>query len=76
MNLTLGHAIDRKNNNFNVIRLLAAILVIFGHSFYLFPTGGYNEPLVGLLKGNYTGILAVYIFFFLSGIFIVSSFVN
>lgn len=74
--MTLEQAIDRKNNNFNLIRLLAAILVIFGHSFYLFPTNGYKEPTSTLFKGDYTGSLAVYIFFFLSGIFIVSSFVN
>src|ERR1700754_722361 len=76
MTLTLEQAIDRENNNFNLIRLLASLLVIFGHSFYLFPTNGYHEPISGLFKGDYTGSIAVYIFFFLSGIFIVASFVN
>ncbi len=76
MPLTLAQAIDRKNNNFDMIRLVAALMVIFGHSFFIFPTDGYKEPLLGLLKKDYTGSLAVYIFFFLSGIFITASFVN
>ena len=76
MTLTLEQALSRKNNNFDLIRLLAAIAVIFGHSFYLFPSNGYTEPVKKILLIEYSGSLAVYIFFFLSGIFISSSFNN
>ncbi|MHB8208851.1 acyltransferase family protein [Mucilaginibacter sp.] len=74
MSINLEKAIQRENNNFDLIRLIAALAVIFGHSFNLFPTNGYQEPISILLKNDYSGSLAVYVFFFLSGIFITSSF--
>ena len=76
MKITLAQAIKRENNNFDLIRLIAAIAVIFGHSFVLFPANGYADPLKLLLVNDYSGTLAVYIFFFLSGIFITSSFIS
>ncbi|HWK05314.1 MAG TPA: acyltransferase [Puia sp.] len=76
MSFTLENAIERKNNNFDFIRLVASLAVIFGHSFYIFLTNGYSEPFKQILVDNYSGSIAVYIFFFLSGIFISSSFVN
>ena len=74
MSINLEQAIRRENNNFDLVRLIAALAVIFGHSFYLFPTNGYKEPISIILKNDYSGSLAVYVFFFLSGIFITSSF--
>lgn len=76
MSFTLGDAIKRKNNNFDVIRLVASLAVIFGHSFDVFLTDGHQEPLKRVLVNDYSGSIAVYVFFFLSGIFIASSFVN
>jgi peptidoglycan/LPS O-acetylase OafA/YrhL len=76
MSFTLENAIERKNNNFDFIRLIASLAVIFGHSFSIFLTNGYSEPFRQILVNNYSGSLAVYIFFFLSGIFITASFVN
>lgn len=74
MSISLEKAIQRENNNFDLIRLIAALAVIFGHSFYLFPTNGYIDPVSKLFVDDYSGSLAVYLFFFLSGIFITSSF--
>ena len=74
MSITLEQAIERKNNNFDLVRLLASLIVIFGHSFSLFPTNGHQEPVRRLLVTDYSGSLAVYVFFFLSGIFITASF--
>jgi len=51
-------------------------MVIFGHSFYLFPTGGFVEPVTQLVKRNFSGTLAVGIFFFISGILITQSYVQ
>jgi peptidoglycan/LPS O-acetylase OafA/YrhL len=74
MSINLEKAIRRENNNFDLIRLIASLAVIFGHSFYLFPTNSYQGSISIFLKNNYNGNLAVYVFFFLSGIFITSSF--
>jgi peptidoglycan/LPS O-acetylase OafA/YrhL len=76
MPITLEQVIKRENNNFDLIRLLAALSVIFGHSFDLFLTNGYDEPVRNILIDDYSGSLAVYIFFFLSGIFITASFAS
>jgi peptidoglycan/LPS O-acetylase OafA/YrhL len=74
--MTLDFAIQRSNNNYNLIRLIAAILVIYGHSFILFPSNGYIDPVTIFLKDEYSGSLSVEIFFFLSGIYISHSYSN
>ena len=72
---TLETVIKRSNNNFDLIRLIAALMVIFGHSFDLFNSNGYYDPVKAVVKES-SGTLAVYIFFFMSGIFITGSFIN
>lgn len=72
--LVLADILPRDKNAFDLVRLLAAVAVIFGHSFYIFPTGGYLEPVTQLIERNYTGTLAVGVFFFLSGILVTQSF--
>ena len=76
MNLKLNEILKWDNNNFGLVRLIAALAVLFGHSFDLFDDNGYTEPVRHLLKFDYSGSLAVYVFFFLSGIFITASFVR
>lgn len=60
-------------NNFNVIRLVAAWLVLFSHGYHL--TGfGAAEPLLLLTNGKMTlGTLAVGVFFSISGYLITAS---
>ena len=70
---TLHHILVRHNNNFDVVRLIAALMVIYGHAFILFPTNGHEDFLRQLLKVDYSGSIAVCIFFFLSGIFVTQS---
>jgi peptidoglycan/LPS O-acetylase OafA/YrhL len=70
----LENILKRSNNNFDLIRLIAALFVIFSHSFIIFK-GAYSEP-VDTIVHETAGTLAVYIFFFLSGIFITGSFVG
>jgi peptidoglycan/LPS O-acetylase OafA/YrhL len=57
-------------NNFNVLRLLFATLVVFSHSFALL---GYEEP---VLWGRSLGNLSVHGFFALSGYLICQSYIN
>jgi peptidoglycan/LPS O-acetylase OafA/YrhL len=62
-------------DNLEVIRLIAAIGVVFGHSFALAMKGnsGVAEPISVLLPGTYSGALAVEAFFFISGFLITHS---
>ena len=64
--LVLNDITSRDRNNFDLIRLFAALAVIFGHSFYLFPNGGHQEPVTQIIDKNFSGTLAVGVFFFLS----------
>ena len=72
--LILSNYTTRGNNNFDLIRSFLAVLVIFGHSFYLFSSNGWREPITILVENNFSGTLAVGGFFFISGIFISQSF--
>ena len=69
----LSAAIQKDNNNYDLLRLLAAICVIFGHSYAIAPKTGWIDPLQQLIHFNYSGGLAVIVFFFLSGLFVSTS---
>lgn len=73
--LSLDYYHQRKSNCFNFIRLLAATLVIFSHSFNL--THGNSNPIVDSLVifpgGAHPGVVA---FFILSGYLITESFIK
>ncbi|KGC14321.1 acyltransferase family protein [Burkholderia gladioli] len=71
--MTLGEALRRENNNADVFRLIAALAVIWGHSYALAPKAGAQEPIGAWLGFDYSGSLAVKFFFFLSGILVTSS---
>jgi peptidoglycan/LPS O-acetylase OafA/YrhL len=71
----LADIAQRNLNNFDLVRLIAALMVVFGHTFELFKNNGYYDPVKTLFHES-AGTLAVYIFFFLSGIFITGSFLN
>jgi peptidoglycan/LPS O-acetylase OafA/YrhL len=70
---TLADTLRGHDNNFGIVRLVAAVLVMFGHSFILQPAMGRVDPLHVLTMHDYSGSLAVYAFFFLSGILISQS---
>ncbi|MGH6824168.1 MAG: acyltransferase family protein [Methyloceanibacter sp.] len=61
-------------NNFNLLRLLAATAVAFGHSFALSLNGvDLVEPTTKVLPFTYCGDIAVDVFFLISGIFVSQS---
>ena len=69
-NLTPSH-----NNNFDLLRFVAASLVIFSHSFPL--SGNKNEPFSALSNNQMTmGSLAVAVFFVVSGYLVTMSYDN
>lgn len=73
---TLNNLLKRENNNFDLIRLLAALAVIFSHSFRLFKANSFNDPSRYTPFNEDAGALAVYVFFFLSGILITNSIIR
>jgi peptidoglycan/LPS O-acetylase OafA/YrhL len=64
-----------RQNNFDALRLLAAIAVIFSHSF-LIAQGTQNNEWLILLTGNQSilGLTGVFVFFAISGFLVTQSF--
>jgi peptidoglycan/LPS O-acetylase OafA/YrhL len=69
---TLAQLLQRDSNNLDLLRLVAACAVIYGHAFSLLPNSGAYD-LVFKLTGFYAADLAVKTFFFLSGLLITNS---
>jgi peptidoglycan/LPS O-acetylase OafA/YrhL len=66
---------DRHTNNFDFLRLLAALLVIFSHSFLIAAGTQSNEPLVRFTHNQCPlGLVGVFIFFVISGYLVTESF--
>jgi peptidoglycan/LPS O-acetylase OafA/YrhL len=63
----------RRDNNFNFLRLLFAIVVIFSHSPQLVDGNRHREPLTRLFPSTSGGDLALDCFFILSGFLIMQS---
>lgn len=61
------------NNNFNLIRMVAATSVLVSHAYPLAQGEGSAEPLQTALHGTSLGSLAVIVFFCISGYFISKS---
>jgi peptidoglycan/LPS O-acetylase OafA/YrhL len=68
-------ALPPRQNNFDALRLIAAISVIFSHSF-LISEGTQNREWLILLTGNQCilGLTGVFIFFAISGFLVTQSF--
>ena len=64
---------NSRDNNFNLLRMLAASAVLLSHAYPLAIGTGAEEPLSRLLHVN-LGTLAVFTFFAISGFFITQSF--
>jgi peptidoglycan/LPS O-acetylase OafA/YrhL len=64
-----------RENNFDALRLLAAVSVIFSHSFLIAEGTQNNEPLI-LLTDNQSilGLAGVFVFFAISGFLVTQSF--
>ena len=68
-------AAARHRNNFDALRLVAALSVIFSHSYLIAEGTGANEPL-NRLTGNQCmlGLTGVFVFFAISGYLVTQSF--
>src|SRR6202140_773674 len=65
---------DRRRNNFYALRLIAALSVVFSHSFLIAEGTEANEPFVRL-TGNQCilGLVGVFVFFIISGYLVTES---
>lgn len=70
---TLSATLERHNNNFDLIRLGAALAVMFGHSFGLRHSGN-MELMLWFTHRESSGSLAVYGFFLISGLLVSASY--
>ncbi|WP_074181239.1 acyltransferase family protein [Serratia marcescens] len=70
---TISNIISRDGNNLDLIRLIAALAVIFYHSFALNPQWGIKDPIHNYFGYVTTGGLAVKVFFFISGLLVTNS---
>lgn len=69
----LKDILRKGENNFDLFRLIAASLVIIGHSYDIAPQPPYGDGISHLLGFDYSGSLAVKFFFFLSGLLVTNS---
>lgn len=70
---TVGFTIEKGNNNLDVVRIILAIMVIYGHGYFIVENGGGKELLNQLFPFTYSGALAVQVFFFISGMLVTNS---
>ena len=68
----LGNVISSRENNLDIIRLVAVIMVLFSHAFIL---SGSKEPVALFYIGSY-GTLGLNIFFVISGLLITQSYLR
>jgi len=71
---SLSEALDPGRNNFDLLRLCAALAVMFGHSFWVQPAHHRTEPILEFTGLEYSGSLAVFTFFLISGILVSASY--
>src|ERR1700744_1565293 len=72
MESTAPASLSTHKNNFDILRLIAAWAVLFGHSFTLY--GSHTiDPLVSALGYDASAALALSIFFIISGYLVTAS---
>lgn len=71
--MTLNNILKRENNNFELLRLIAAAAVIIGHAGHITGDANSRDLVLQLLHFDYSGSLAVKFFFLLSGLVVTNS---
>lgn len=72
----LSDVLLRNENNFDILRLIAAAAVIIGHAYAIAPQPPLQDFVSSLLHFEYSGSLAVKFFFFLSGLLVTDSIIR
>jgi peptidoglycan/LPS O-acetylase OafA/YrhL len=74
--VTLQDGLLRKKDNFLVLRIIAASLVIYGHAPHLAPAVSNVDIFVRMGWGHYSGDIAVDAFFLISGFLVTGSYIR
>lgn len=69
----INDALNKRNDNFLAIRIIAASMVIYAHAPAIAPAVNETDIFVLLGFGNYSGRIAVNIFFLISGFLVTGS---
>lgn len=75
---TIGDAArdSGRDNNFLVIRLIAAIAVVYGHSYAISPMAGHQDLVARITGAFWSGGVGLYTFFVISGFLVAGSYLN
>jgi len=73
---TIGDCFRARQDNFVLLRILAASAVIYGHSFALSNVRGYKEPLFRFIGHSHIAHEAVSVFFVVSGFLVTASYMS
>ena len=65
--------LKKENNNIDLLRLIAALAVIYGHAYAITPQPPLIDFVGARVSGEYSGSIAVKFFFFLSGLVVTNS---
>src|SRR5260370_27283553 len=74
--MKLQYVLEKRNNNFDLLRLLAALAVIYGHAYSISPSGEKRDFIQKVLAFETSGSLAVKFFFLLSGLVVTNSVIS
>ena len=74
--VTLQEGLARKKDNFLMLRIIAAVMVIYGHAPHLAPAVNDVDIFVRFGWGHYSGDLAVDAFFLISGFLVTGSYIR
>lgn len=74
--ILVAEGLAKREDNFLLLRVIAALLVIYGHSFHIAPNGSMKEVFVASGWGIYSGDIAVDMFFVISGFMVAGSFIR
>jgi len=72
-NLLAAH-LESRENSLDLLRLISASLVIVGHSYAIVGSG--IDPMVKWNGSVYSGLFALHVFFFISGLLVTNSFLR
>lgn len=71
--ITVSNFLKKDNNNLDLLRIICAMLVIYGHSFTLADRGGAKDLISHFFPFSSSGSVAVKVFFFISGMLVTAS---